>query len=151
MPVQPWLTQLLKQPRYSREDMEREPGNTHGQAAREDNSLKFCDQEIDLPATTSDSRRYTQTNCPVHNQQFPEPPRRKIPPGVHPSQRLEYTPSCDLPVGMSGGCRVGTSASAGCICTYDPDILNDEMTREVEVIIQEAKQEGGKQEEKKST
>lgn len=131
--------------------MEREPGNIERQAALEDDSLKFCSQEIDLPATTSDSRQYTQTNCPVHNRPFLEPSRPKIPPGVHPSQRLEYTPSYELPVGMSGGCRVGTSSSAGCICAYNPDILNEEIIREMEVIIQEAKQEGEKQEKEKST
>ncbi|EUC43615.1 hypothetical protein COCMIDRAFT_27944 [Bipolaris oryzae ATCC 44560] len=121
------------------------------QATQEDISLKFCGQEPHLPATTSDSKQYTQTDCPVHGRPILEPPRQNIPPGVHPSQRLEYTPLWHLPVGMSGGCRVGTSASAGCICVHNPDILKDEMTREMEVIVQEAKQKGKKQEEKKST
>ncbi|EMD87729.1 hypothetical protein COCC4DRAFT_199758 [Bipolaris maydis ATCC 48331] len=131
--------------------MEREVGNTEGQAVHDDVSLNFFHHEIDLPATTSDSRQYTQTDCPAHDLSSSEPPRPKIPPGIHPSQRLEYTPCSDLPLGLSGGCRVGTSASAGCICKYNPDILKDKVISEMEILIKEAKQDGEKQQEERST
>jgi hypothetical protein len=107
------------------------------QARNDEVSVTSRDQGEDSAGTTSDPTPVPRTECPYHAQLFKDPLRQSVLPGVHPSQRLDYTPLCDLPVGMSSHCNVGTSTSAGCTCAYDPNAPKDEIAHELEAILQE--------------
>lgn len=113
--------------------------NVHGPGVRKTNDR--TGEMLDAPASARETLR--DIHCPYHSVLLQTPLRPHLLPGVHPRQRLEYTPLCDLPVGISRDCNVGTSASAGCTCAQDQDIAADEMVRELDGIIKEAK--GGRE------
>ncbi|EOA87252.1 hypothetical protein ACJQWK_10172 [Exserohilum turcicum] len=120
--------------------MEGVNGKAGGGARHNDISVKFCDQGQPLPTTPLNPTTPSPSACPYHFVKLETPLLQNIPPGVHPLQQLEYTPLCDLPVGISGDCNVGTAASAGCACVYNSNMLNDAMFRELDAMTQEPKE-----------
>ncbi|KAF1834703.1 hypothetical protein BDW02DRAFT_568812 [Decorospora gaudefroyi] len=95
-------------------------------------SIQFFNQGLTAPPTNEVGTSTSTILCPHHL-------RQTIPPGVHPAQRLEYTPLSELPIGLSGNCRVGNSASGSCNCGHGAGPLEDGMSRELDDIIQESK------------
>jgi hypothetical protein len=107
-------------------------------------AIKFYNQGLTTPTTIAAGTSPSATSCPHHSILLQIRQRQPVPPGVHPLQRLDYTPLCDLPVSLSGNCRVGTSTSAGCTCGHTAGPHIDDMARELDTIVQESRRNGSK-------
>lgn len=119
--------------------MESGPAESQGQAETGDASIQA---EIQGKDTTLQTSTPLHEECPHHTDLLRNLLRKTFPPGTHPCQMLDLTPLWQMPVGLSGNCNVGTSATAGCTCANRPDASKYDMISELDDMIQQMKTDG---------
>lgn len=107
----------------------------HAQRKTDAFSITFYDQGLRPPPPVPTQTALPPITCPYHVHVLQPQSVLNVPSGVHPTQRLEYTPISGLPVGLSQNCRVGTSASAGCTCIHNPRVDVRGFTGDVDAAI----------------
>ena len=81
-------------------------------------------------------------DCPYHAAIIRLRPRQVIPQGLHPKQRLQYTPISDVPFAVVQSHSEGTAAAGGCICNSSARVDLNEFSRDIEAIIKASRCQG---------